>query len=154
MRRQHPANFRHAADRGFDHAVEIGETDIANEASSRFLLDRPIAEAEQRPEAAIAQKPGPAFIGPHRLSADIMGNRPFRPHGHEVRKIIDVMRTQPESCCLENGYDHQRLRPSNFLNLTCPGWKPSTQRILIDAMAMPFGAFASPNGPQPHREQK
>jgi hypothetical protein len=39
------------------------------------------------------------------------------------------------------------LRPSNFLIVSCSGSTPSTQRILIDAMAMPFGALASPNGP-------
>jgi len=78
------------------------------------------------------------------LAADIMDHRLFRPHGKQRRKIIDSVRPQPEPRRFDNWYIHYLLRPSNFLTFTSPGSKPSTQRILIDAMATPFGAFASP----------
>src|SRR4029450_4175850 len=68
--RQHPAHFGNAADRARDRAMEIGKADIADKAPRRFFLDRPIAIAEERPQPAIAQEPGPAFIWPHRLAAD------------------------------------------------------------------------------------
>src|SRR5690349_3834190 len=66
FRRQHPAHFGNTADRRLDHAMEIGKADIADEAARCSLLDCPIAKAQERPEAAIAQKPRPALIGLHR----------------------------------------------------------------------------------------
>ena len=59
-RRERPAGLGNAFDRRFDVALHVLEADLADERAAGLGLDRPVAVAEQRPGAGMAQEADPA----------------------------------------------------------------------------------------------
>jgi hypothetical protein len=65
---QRPADFRHAVEGGFDHALEIGEADFPDKAAGPFVFHDPVAVAQQRPMSGITQEACPHLFLGRRLS--------------------------------------------------------------------------------------
>src|SRR5262249_8949706 len=123
---EHPADLRHAVERGLDLALEAGDPGLADEPPRRLLLDRPVAEAEQRPHPGVAQDLAPGLLGRERAPADMKRDARIRPHRRAIAEIRDAMPAQPQPRSLERGNlrlhvpDAPGLRPRRWPGRSSP----------------------------------
>src|ERR1019366_2736922 len=109
-RSQHPPDFRHARQRWLQIPLEIGEPNFPDKISRCLLLRHPIAEAQHRPMANVAQKLRPALLFAKRLAPDVSGYVCLRPHRRAADEIVLTLPTQREPFSFEDRYFHGRKR--------------------------------------------
>src|SRR3546814_5592865 len=94
---EHPAHFRNALDRRGEISVEIGEADVADETVAVPVIDRPIAVAQHRPEAARAQDARPDLLTGEGLAPDVTNDLGIAPHRGGGVEIVRRRRAQEEA---------------------------------------------------------
>jgi hypothetical protein len=115
---EHPAGFRPVAERRVELAVEVGETGFAKIGAAGPMLDRPVADAEHGPQAAIAQQAVPAFLGGWRRAAAIAIDRLQRPEPVQRFVVILVMGAQHKP----GGFDDGRCAHARRFRFCGAGW--------------------------------
>src|SRR3546814_6597253 len=93
---EHPASFRNALDRRGEISVEIGEADVADETVAVPVIDRPIAVAQHRPEAARAQDARPDLLAGEGLAPDVTNDLGIAPHRGGGVEIVRRRRRSEE----------------------------------------------------------
>ena len=104
--RKYPAGFGSVAEGRGEVAVIVGETGFAEKCAGGLVEDSPVAEAEQRPVAGVAQQASPGFFGGLRLAADEAGDGGVAPHGRKFWEIFAAMGAQGEPRSFEDGSWH------------------------------------------------
>src|SRR5262249_984922 len=92
---EHPADLWHAVQRGLDLALELPEAPLASKPPRLLLLDRPVAEPEQRPHPGIAQDLAPGLLRRKRPPADMTRDRRIAPHRRAIGEVLHAMAAQP-----------------------------------------------------------
>lgn len=92
--RKDPSRFWNVAERRFEVALEIGESDLAEEISGGVLFRDPVTKTEQRPMAGLTQQSRPGLFGSERHSADIAGDYRVGPETGAGGEVIEAMRSQ------------------------------------------------------------
>src|SRR3546814_15380922 len=76
---------------------EIGEADVADETVAVPVIDRPIAVAQHRPEAARAQDARPDLLAGEGLAPDVTNDLGIAPHRGGGVEIVRRRRAQEEA---------------------------------------------------------
>ena len=93
-RRNYPAHFRHAVERGSNVTLIIRQTDFADKrafCTICFFEHNPVTKTEHLPVAGITQQAAPAGFATRRCAADIFHHRRISPLRGNMFKIINVM---------------------------------------------------------------
>ena len=115
---QDPAGFRQVAKGHIDVAFGVEEPDRADIAAARFLLDAPIAIAEQGPLAPVALEAQPAILLVIHIGAEVARGARMRPDGGMGGEVVHAVFAQDQTGRFQPG-DHSSSSGSG----ACVGWE-------------------------------
>src|SRR5262249_4587639 len=100
---QRPAGLGRVAERGRQVALEVAETDLADETAGRRIAHDPVAVAEERPVADVAQDARPYLFAGVRRAADDAGALGIGPHCGAGGEVLGSMAAESETLGVEDG---------------------------------------------------
>src|SRR3546814_9075237 len=98
---------------------EIGEADVADETVAVPVIDRPIAVAQHRPEAARAQDARPDLLAGEGLAPDVTNDLGIAPHRGGGVEIVRRRRAQEEALSSEAHTSEPQSLMRNSYAVSC-----------------------------------